>query len=92
MLRLIYIYELVDKKEFSKMSISDFEEFITKNHNELYTLTIPNSKHDIIGRNMYLKQLILTTKNSFWERLMKTDYSGAVTKYYPREDNTFERF
>ena len=92
MLRLIYIYELVDEKEFSKMSISDFKEFITKNHNELHALATPNSKHDIIGRNMYLKQLILTTKNSFWDRLMKTDYTGRVTKYYPGEDNTFERF
>ena len=92
MLRLIYIYELLDKKEFSKMNIIDFKEFIAKNYNELYAITMSNTNNNYIKRDIYLKELILTIKNSLWNRLMETDYSGYVTKYYPGEDNTFERF
>lgn len=94
LLRLIYIYELVDKKEFSKMSILDFKEFITKNYNELYAIAIArsNTKNNYRGRDMYLRELILAIKNSLWDRLMQTNHLGLVTKYYPGEDNTFERF
>lgn len=92
MLRLFYIYEIVDRKEFSKMSITNFKEFITQNYNELYVIATSNVKNHCKERDAYLSTLILKIKNSFWDRLMKTDYSGMVTKYYPCEDNTFERF